>query len=232
MPQNFWKHILIISIFVITFTYMLPNTYDNDPIVQVSKKSSDSLDIAFQDVEDKALSSEISFNSLEKSDSSIVIRFKDEENQIRMREFLYQELDKDYTVALNTAPKIPAFLKSLGAKPMNLGLDLKGGVHFLMEVDLKEVVDVRFKKYKNDIRNQMRENNIFYNSINVEKNLISLTLKNNTDVDKASKIISETYTDSFDINLEQNTLNLTLKEEALKDIGKGCNKTKYHNIAK
>ena len=222
MPQNFWKHILIISIFVITFTYMLPNTYDNDPIVQVSKKSSDSLDIAFQDVEDKALSSEISFNSLEKSDSSIVIRFKDEENQIRMREFLYQELDKDYTVALNTAPKIPSFLKSLGAKPMNLGLDLKGGVHFLMEVDLKEVVDVRFKKYKNDIRNQMRENNIFYNSINVEKNLISLTLKNNTDIDKASKIISETYTDSFDINLEQNTLNLTLKEEALKDIGKAA----------
>ena len=222
MPQNFWKHILIISIFVITFTYMLPNTYDNDPIVQVSKKSSDSLDIAFQDVEDKALSSEISFNSLEKSDSSIVIRFKDEENQIRMREFLYQELDKDYTVALNTAPKIPAFLKSLGAKPMNLGLDLKGGVHFLMEVDLQEVVDVRFKKYKNDIRNQMRENNIFYNSINVEKNLISLTLKNNTDIDKASKIISETYTDSFDINLEQNTLNLTLKEEALKDIGKAA----------
>ena len=222
MPQNFWKHILIISIFVITFTYMLPNTYDNDPIVQVSKKSSDSLDIAFQDVEDKALSSEISFNSLEKSDSSIVIRFKDEENQIRMREFLYQELDKDYTVALNTAPKIPAFLKSLGAKPMNLGLDLKGGVHFLMEVDLKEVVDVRFKKYKNDIRNQMRENNIFYNSINVAKNLISLTLKNNTDIDKASKIISETYTDSFDINLEQNTLNLTLKEEALKDIGKAA----------
>ena len=222
MPQNFWKHILIISIFVITFTYMLPNTYDNDPIVQVSKKSSDSLDIVFQDVEDKALSSEISFNSLEKSDSSIVIRFKDEENQIRMREFLYQELDKDYTVALNTAPKIPAFLKSLGAKPMNLGLDLKGGVHFLMEVDLEEVVDVRFKKYKNDIRNQMRENNIFYNSINVEKNLISLTLKNNTDIDKASKIISETYTDSFDINLEQNTLNLTLKEEALKDIGKAA----------
>ena len=222
MPQNFWKHILIISIFVITFTYMLPNTYDNDPIVQVSKKSSDSLDIAFQDVEDKALSSEISFNSLEKSDSSIVIRFKDEENQIRMREFLYQELDKDYTVALNTAPKIPAFLKSLGAKPMNLGLDLKGGVHFLMEVDLEEVVDVRFKKYKNDIRNQMRENNIFYNSINVAKNLISLTLKNNTDIDKASKIISETYTDSFDINLEQNTLNLTLKEEALKDIGKAA----------
>jgi preprotein translocase subunit SecD len=222
VPQNFWKHILIISIFVITFTYMLPNTYDNDPIVQVSKKSSDSLDIAFQDVEDKALSSEISFNSLEKSDSSIVIRFKDEENQIRMREFLYQELDKDYTVALNTAPKIPAFLKSLGAKPMNLGLDLKGGVHFLMEVDLEEVVDVRFKKYKNDIRNQMRENNIFYNSINVEKNLISLTLKNNTDIDKASKIISETYTDSFDINLEQNTLNLTLKEEALKDIGKAA----------
>ena len=222
MPQNFWKHILIISIFVITFTYMLPNTYDNDPIVQVSKKSSDSLDIAFQDVEDKALSSEISFNSLEKSDSSIVIRFKDEENQIRMREFLYQELDKDYTVALNTSPKIPAFLKSLGAKPMNLGLDLKGGVHFLMEVDLEEVVDVRFKKYKNDIRNQMRENNIFYNSINVEKNLISLTLKNNTDIDKASKIISETYTDSFDINLEQNTLNLTLKEEALKDIGKAA----------
>ncbi len=222
MPQNFWKHILIISIFVITFTYMLPNTYDNDPIVQVSKKSSDSLDIAFQDVEDKALSSEISFNSLEKSDSSIVIRFKDEENQIRMREFLYQELDKDYTVALNTAPKIPAFLKSLGAKPMNLGLDLKGGVHFLMEVDLEEVVDVRFKKYKNDIRNQMRENNIFYNSINVEKNLISLTLKNNIDIDKASKIISETYTDSFDINSEQNTLNLTLKEEALKDIGKAA----------
>ena len=222
MPQNFWKHILIISIFVITFTYMLPNTYDNDPIVQVSKKSSDSLDIVFQDVEDKASSSEISFNSLEKSDSSIVIRFKDEENQIRMREFLYQELDKDYTVALNTAPKIPAFLKSLGAKPMNLGLDLKGGVHFLMEVDLAEVVDVRFKKYKNDIRNQMRENNIFYNSINVEKNLISLTLKNNTDIDKASKIISETYTDSFDINLEQNTLNLTLKEEALKDIGKAA----------
>ena len=222
MPQNFWKHILIISIFVITFTYMLPNTYDNDPIVQVSKKSSDSLDIAFQDVEDKALSSEISFNSLEKSDSSIVIRFKDEENQIRMREFLYQELDKDYTVALNTAPKIPAFLKSLGAKPMNLGLDLKGGVHFLMEVDLKEVVDVRFKKYKNDIRNQMRENNIFYNSINVEKNLISLNLKNNKDVDKASKIITETYTESFDINLEQDTLNLTLKEEAFKDIGKAA----------
>ena len=90
-----------------------------------------------------------------------------------------------------------------------------------MEVDLEEVVDVRFKKYKNDIRNQMRENNIFGNSINVEKNLISLNLKNNKDVDKASKIITETF-ESFDINLEQNTLNLTLKEEAFKDIGKAA----------
>ena len=60
MPQNFWKHTLIISIFVITFTYMLPNTYDNDPIIQVSKKSSD---ITLQDVEDAALSSQIFFQT-------------------------------------------------------------------------------------------------------------------------------------------------------------------------
>lgn len=162
-----WKYIVLSCILVLAFIYALPNLYGEDPAVQISLVASSSSPVKSGDEAtlSKALAEDlkeagISYKSIQtESDQSqtTLIRFGDTVQQIKASDLLKAKLDDKYSVALNLAPATPEWLSFLNAKPMKLGLDLRGGVHFLMEVDVQTALQNRLESILNDIRGEFRE---------------------------------------------------------------------------
>ncbi len=115
--------------------------------------------------------------------------------------------------------EVPNWLSSINAKKMNLGLDLKGGVHFLMQVDLDEVINTKSRKFSNDIRTQLRKNKIRYKSFNFENNKILINFINDQSLKKTEDLINTNYQNTFDINkLENNGMQLSISENTLNEL--------------
>ena len=161
-----WKYILIAMIVVIGFIYALPNLYGSDPALQISSSRgaeiSELTEIQVQIALDEA---GIKPGSIELNIDNLLIRFHDEETQLRAQEIVKSALGRGYVVALNLAPATPAWLSKLGAEPMFLGLDLRGGVHFLMEVDMDAAIKKSEERYVSDLRSLFRENKVRYKTI-------------------------------------------------------------------
>ncbi len=161
-----WKYLLIICVVVIGALYSLPNMFGNDPAVQVTSTRSAKVDVSTQDDVDALLKRHnISYKSLVFTEGTLLIRFSDTETQLKAKDVIKTEFDqskKRLTVALNLAPATPQWLRSLGALPMFLGLDLRGGVHFLMQVDMDAAIDSAVSRYSGDIRSLLREDKIRY----------------------------------------------------------------------
>ena len=115
--------------------------------------------------------------------------------------------------------EVPNWLTSINAKKMNLGLDLKGGVHFLMQVDLDEVIDNKSRKFSNDIRSQLRKNKIRYSSFKFENNKIFIDLSNNVNFEEVEDMLNKNYQNTFDIKrLEDNKLQISISENAINEL--------------
>ena len=115
--------------------------------------------------------------------------------------------------------EVPNWLTSINAKKMNLGLDLKGGVHFLMQVDLDEVIDNKSRKFSNDIRSQLRKNKIRYSSFKFENNKIFIDLSNNVNFEEVEDMLNKIYQNTFDIKrLEDNKLQISISENAINEL--------------
>ena len=160
-----WKYIMLITVLVIGAIYSLPNIYGEDPSVQISHRSNALHDEDRTNVEQLLNSSNIAFISTELSSGRLLIRFGDESTQLTAAEVLKDTLEKDHYVALNLAPATPQWLRSLGASPMYLGLDLRGGVHFLMEVDMPSAIKRLEESNLSDIRSYLRGEKIRYRGI-------------------------------------------------------------------
>ena len=167
-----WKYFLIISIVIIGALYALPNIYGDDPAVQVTSTRSAKVDASTQDDVDALLKRHnITYKSLAYTKDTLLVRFSDTETQLKAKDVIKTEFDqskKRFTVALNLAPATPGWLRSIGASPMYLGLDLRGGVHFLMQVDMEAAIDGAVSRYSGDIRSLLRENKIRY--VVIDKN--------------------------------------------------------------
>ena len=162
-----WKYILILIVVAVGIFYALPNLYGSVPAVQISASSASAevseltelqVNIALDDAGIELLSMEL-------AEGRLTIRFADEETQLRARDALQESLGISYVVALNLAPATPDWLRDLGAEPMFLGLDLRGGVHFLMEVDMQAAIKTSEERYVSDIRTSLRENKVRYKTI-------------------------------------------------------------------
>src|SRR3989337_1725925 len=161
-----WKYVLIAIIIIIGIIYSFPNIYGSDPALQISSSRGAEISeltelqvqIAFDEAGIKPQSYEINPNNL-------LIRFADEETQLRAQDAARNALDRTYVVALNLAPSTPDWLRKLGAEPMFLGLDLRGGVHFLMEVDMEAAVSKAEERYVSDLRSLFREKKVRYKTI-------------------------------------------------------------------
>ena len=162
-----WKYILILIVMAVGVLYALPNLYGSAPAVQISASSVSveiseltelQVNIALDDANIKPLSMEL-------DEGRLTIQFIDEETQLRAQGVLQEALGNTHVVALNLSPLTPDWLRGLNAEPMFLGLDLRGGVHFLMEVDMEAAVKTSEERYVSDIRTVLRENKVRYKTI-------------------------------------------------------------------
>ena len=165
-----WKYTLIAVALVASILFALPNLYGEDPAVQVSAVRGAAIDTTLRD----RLVDRIGVAGIVTKDSEVtdrlLLRFESGEDQLKAREIVEDALDRQYVVALNLAPSTPAWLTALGGQPMYLGLDLRGGVHFLMEVDLPGAVRQAEQRYAGDLRTLLRQEKIRQRAITVRAN--------------------------------------------------------------
>lgn len=159
-----WKNLIIVFALVIGFIYALPNFFPDDYAIQITGARGSTevdqrvLDRAVAELEQRGI--EVKATTLDARDA--LIRVNNAEDQLRARPTVQNVLGNQYLVALNMAPSTPDWLRSLGAGPMKLGLDLRGGVHFLLEVDMETAVDQRMEAMSGQIRRELREERIRY----------------------------------------------------------------------
>ncbi len=166
MNQNpWWRYLLIAAVLIPGFFYALPNLFGDDPGIQVRAARTTAVDASLLGRVETVLQQEqISPLGLISDDNGVRVRFEDAEQQLRARDALQDALGNRFTIALTLVPSAPAWMSSLGLNPMYLGLDLRGGVHFLMEVDLDSAIQRAEDRYVETIRRTLRENSIRYAS--------------------------------------------------------------------
>ncbi|GAB4191612.1 MAG: protein translocase subunit SecD [Wenzhouxiangellaceae bacterium] len=202
-----WKYILIIVMIVMGLIYALPNLYGDDPSVQISPGSGLAVGDDFMAPIESLLTAEaIDYTSLERDDDRVLVRFDSAEDQLQaadiLRERLSSQYGEQYVVALNLAPSTPEFLRSLGGSPMVLGLDLQGGVHFLLQVDMDTARDQQLDRYVEDFRSTLREARIRYRTVRREGNRVVVELRSAEDLDAA---IDEINRNNTDLELNEET---------------------------
>ena len=191
-----WKNLVILIALVIGFIYALPNLFPDDYAIQITgARSSTEVNAQVLDSAVKALEArgiEVKGSTLEDRDA--LIRLSRAEDQLQARPAVQSVLGPDYLVALNMAPSTPGWLKSLGAGPMKLGLDLRGGVHFLLEVDMETAVRQRLEALSSQIKSELRDERIRYRGGDVsDQQEILLSFRNDEDRDQAFDLVRRQY---------------------------------------
>ncbi|EPF73659.1 protein translocase subunit SecD [Acinetobacter indicus] len=178
-----WKYLLILVVLVVSTLYALPSLYPDEPAVQISgAKAGTQIDQSIVQKAEQILKSEnIASHDNSFTNNAALLRLDSSEAQLKAKDALRQGLGDDYVVALNLAPTTPEWLQKIGAKPMKLGLDLRGGVHFLLEVDMDKAISQRMETSATDLRRQLRDNKLKFNSLSLNNNTITVQFANNDD---------------------------------------------------
>ena len=192
-----WKYILIAVLLVVSVLYTLPNFYGEVPAVQVSPtRSAIKADATLmQQVEDELKAQKIPYTGAFLDANSVKVRFASNDAQLKAKDALQARFGDGYSVALNLLSASPAWLTAIGAKPMYLGLDLRGGVYFLMQVDMPAALDKAADRYNNDLRIQLREQKIRYNGISRVGQTVEMKFSDAASRAQASKYISANFAD-------------------------------------
>jgi len=189
-----WKYILLVIAAVIGTVYALPSLYGDTPSVQISLRSGDPLPAAFGDSVAKALGdAKIAPEGSAAEKDKWLVRLGDEGTQLRTAETLKRALGTEYVVALNLAPKTPAWLDAIGARPMARGLDLRGGVHFLMEVDASDVRSRAMARYLNDVPALLRKQDVRYTARRQQGDAIVLEFADAEKLAAAQKAVGKEF---------------------------------------
>ena len=221
-----WKNTLIVFFLFISTLYALPNLYGSDLAIQITGAGDYIVDDNdLETINNELLENNIAFKSLGFQDKNILIRFSDSQSQLSSKALLKEKLSRNYVIALNLAPSVPQWLEGLGGKAMSLGLDLRGGVHFLLEVDMDAVISMSMDRYYNELRTTLRKDKL-YKKIRKEDNLLIVSFKSEELKNKAKKIIKKDLPDlviaedteqELELGLEiSSTAKTTAKSSALK----------------
>ena len=191
-----WKNLLILAVLLGLGLLALPNLYGEDPAVQVSAPDTNiDVDATTQERVQTALDAAgLVPLGMSLDDNRLLARFSDIETQLKAKDLIKTTLGRDYVVALNLAPKTPDWLRALGARPMYLGLDLRGGVHFLMEVDMDAALKQRGDNYAGEFRSLMRKDRLRYIGIRPRPDGgVVVKFRNPEDRDRAAELIEDEY---------------------------------------
>lgn len=210
---------MIVVVLTVSLIYALPNIYPEDPSLQISamrgaEVSADKVAVIEQALQQQQLA--VKSVALEKG--QILARFSSAEDQLKARELITQALGADYVTALNMAPATPAWLDSIGASPMKLGLDLRGGVHFLMEVDMKTAMDKNINDLVQIYRTDLREAKIRYSAVTADlvKQQVVIRFRTAEDVAAAKAVLSKKDQDMTFNEGDDNSLIASFSEQRLK----------------
>ena len=213
-----WKYILLIMILLVSSIYALPNIYGEDPAVQVSHRTKSLLEEDRLAIEQTLASKELTVKSADLTQGRLLVRFNDTQTQLHAAEALKQALDKQYLIALNLAPATPEWLRALNAAPMYLGLDLRGGVHFLMEVDMVAAVSRLEESLLSDIRSYLREENIRYRGVKRDDNGLHIDFRELADLQQAADKLPRQFRElEFTQNEDALAIDAKLTEAAVRD---------------
>ena len=193
-----WRYILLILIVVMGAIYATPNLYGEDPALQISHRVNLVDESELGNIRSLLETEGIEYRSIEIDGNNVLVRFDSEDAQlkaaIQVREAL-ESSDDRYGVALNLAPATPEWLTSLNALPMYLGLDLRGGVHFLMEVDMDSALEKSLERASGELRSFMREEKVRYKAVQASKNNISVRFGTAEARDSARLLLEDEYRD-------------------------------------
>ncbi len=200
-----WKYLLILVVLAVAFVYSAPNLYPNDPAIQVRGESS-ALEMSDADLDRmrQALGEAniaVKAASLTENRSSALLRLERLDDQERAKEVVRRLLGDNYVVALNLAPTTPQWLRNLAASPLKLGLDLSGGVHFLLEVDMEKALDARLKVYESEVKGLLRKERLRYRSLPQRDGVIQIGFADDETATEAERLIRKEMND-FDITRE------------------------------
>ena len=217
-----WRYLLILLILGMGIVYSLPNLYAPDPAVQISyTSSSQTADEFLAERVTDIVKNEDFDAKIQLENDYVLVRTDSYQNQLKLKELLSSQLINDVVIALNLAPTTPKWLEDIGANPMKLGLDLRGGVHFLMQVDTETALRNRQDGTLQDLRIRFREENIRYNQASVEDDSsIFLKFNNFQAKEKAEEFIIDNYT-QFNLPLTsngENSIQLYLSEAEIDQI--------------
>lgn len=191
-----WKNLLIFGIICIGFFYALPNIYGEDPALQVTGTNGNpvSQEVATE-VENLLKSKNIQGVYELDEQGQLLIRFANTDVQISAKDIVQNYLGDRYITALNLAPATPEFMRKIGMHPLKLGLDLRGGVHFLMEVDMDEAMKKMRTQLVSDLRNELRQNNLRLSGARAEGNDVLITFRDADTRDKAVELLKKNHRD-------------------------------------
>lgn len=220
-----WKYLLIAAVLVLGVIYALPNLYPDDPAIQISgaqtgqiieQRDLDRIESALQDagIETKG-------TDLGDLDRSGLVRLVDRADQLGAQDIVRRTLGAQFVVAQNLAPTTPQWLMNIGAGPMKLGLDLSGGVHFLLEVDMDKAIEARVNVFESEIRNLLRSERVRYRSMPSQGNVLQFGFTDTDQLNEAQRLINADY-DQFQMTTvsreELEVLRLTMTEAEMAEI--------------
>ena len=218
-----WKNLIILGVFFVSLIYALPSLYGEDPSVQISSINSQKLgpDKA-NEIELAVKAAGVSAKALEVNNDQVLVRLNNTDDQLKIADLLREQLGKTMTVALNLAPTTPAWLRAIGAQSMYLGLDLRGGVHFLLEVDMDAAVRQAEERYVDDVRVALRNEKIRYLGVVKDAGFIKVTLKGPEDKTALLALLDKDFHLSLDVKEppEQDQVWLKVSEYQEKEIRK------------
>ncbi|WP_371196125.1 protein translocase subunit SecD [Glaciecola sp. SC05] len=214
-----WKYVLVVFMLALCSLYALPNLYGEDHAVQISSGRDTIVGEALAaDVKGSLERANIAVKAIEFENDRILVRLPDSDTQLLAREALDKKLGDEYFVAMNLAPDTPDWLDNLGGTPMKLGLDLRGGVHFLMEVDMKSAVDTVVGGVVDEFRDRLREEGLRYRTVRKVGDSVDIIFRDADVLESAQFFLRNSYPDMMINERDDLTLRATFTEGRLAEI--------------
>lgn len=215
-----WKYLLLLVVIVLGLIYAAPNLFGDDPAVQVSPAKSVQFNAATEKtIESTLAKADLEPKSLKYQNGQFLIRFHNADDQLKAKSVLKEELGRQAVVALNLAPATPEFLRALGAQPMYLGLDLRGGVHFLMDVDMEAAIEKNYNRYVDEIKATFRTERIRYLGVEYQQDHLMAKFRDAASVQSAEEALQVAYPGQFNMvqKPEEHALEIRLLPKTLEE---------------
>lgn len=220
-----WKYLLIVAILALGIIYALPNLYPDDPAIQISGASSTQTinELDLQRMETALQQAGIATKGTELGNQarSGLVRLVNRGDQLPAQDVVRRTMGEAFVVAQNLAPTTPAWLMAIGAGPMKLGLDLSGGVHFLLEVDMEKAIEARVNVYESELRGLLRSERIRYRSLPSQGNMLQFSFSDSDQLVQAQRTINRQYSQFTSNTLARDgsqVLQLTLTDAEMTEI--------------